>query len=35
MTAEFERAYRYPGGTNGGILRSLTLPLNDVQGRSA
>ena len=29
MTADFERQGRYPGGTNGGILRSLTLPLND------
>ena len=32
MTAEFENACRYHGRTNRGILRSLTLPLNDVQG---
>ena len=30
MTAEFEKARRYHGRTNRGILRSLTLPLNDV-----
>ena len=32
MTAELEKARRYRGRTNGGILRSLALPLNDVQG---
>ena len=31
MTAKLGRRSRYPGGTNEGILRSLTLPLNDVR----
>ena len=31
MTANSKSARRYLSATNGGILRSLTLPLNDVQ----
>ena len=30
MTEMFEKASSLPSATNGGILRSLTLPLNDV-----